>query len=528
MKLIVVPSLLRDWRQDRCENPIRDSKGRYAGCASGGGGGGGVSGSGGEAITDFSDSALRSKKVKELEAIAKEVGASTPTKYKNRKSSWIDEIQKVKGSNKKPGRYTEKDLRSKKVKELEAIAKEVGASTPTKYKNRKSSWIDEIQKAQGGEITPKPIVKPRPGRFSPDELRGKKLAELKAIAKETGAGVPTKYANRKSSWINEIEKAQGREITPKPAKKPAKPSIYRTLKLDDPEELKKSGESFFNAIAGDLSKPGKREAELLAIKKDAAIKLQKAQKQGDAAQVRRQLTRFTQVEGEYQRLSKTRKKADSERFDKLREELRKQSAITREQAENIANNIKIDPSVPNSRVPQLRRDMADFMELTGGRGSSTLERLTKTDDRAYASRGDKSINVGTKADEATSRTVMFHEMGHHLEFSNPKILDAAISWRDRKATSDQPQKLSQITKDKFYGDELAYPDAYISPYVGKTYNRFYESGGKLVPSDKERVTEVVAMGTQYFDSGANMRTLREKDPDHFNLIMGMLVNNDEV
>ena len=70
----------------------------------------------------------------------------------------------------------------------------------------------------------------------------------------------------------------------------------------------------------------------------------------------------------------------------------------------------------------------------------------------------------------------------------------ASDWAFSRATGE-PEKLSKLTGDKNYKDsEVAYPDKFIDPYVGKVYGQ--------VP-----ITEVLTMGFQHFESATSLNQL---------------------
>lgn len=419
------------------------------------------------------------------------------------------------------GGFTTAELTKKKVSELEQIAKEVGAASPTKYKNRKSSWIAEIQKVKGGgdDVVTPPIVKPLPklGRFTAEELGKKKLTDLERIAKEVGAEIPAKYKNRKSSWIAEIEKAQGKRggETPPTPPPPPKPTVYKAAKFTH-TELRKSGESYAKQFLDDSVikiPPSARESELLATKKAIGAELRDAVRAGDTKKASRLTVDFHKVEGEYQKLYQDRKAKERQKdgYVNLEKAIREQSAITRQEAERLANSVTLDPTLSRAQAKTSREALADFYELTGGRGSTSLNLLKYDDPRAYASRSGV-VNIGDG-----SRATLYHEFGHHAEYVSTQLLESAIAWRNGKATSKKPEKLSKLTGNKGYGDdEVAMPDKFVDPYVGKVYDSYFG----------EKATEVVSMGVERFHSPEAMKEFREKDPDHFHFILGVLTNRE--
>jgi SPP1 gp7 family putative phage head morphogenesis protein len=157
----------------------------------------------------------------------------------------------------------------------------------------------------------------------------------------------------------------------------------------------------------------------------------------------------------------------------------------------------------------IRSNIDEFSRITGGRGISTLKQIVLDDDRAWADDETGELNIGRRGDDVAGiRRMLFHELGHFLEFENPGIAKAAKEWVESRATG----KLSTLKDiDPGYGDdETYYPDKFIDPYVG----RLYQDGS----------TEVVSMGIENFADPLKMAELYKKDPEHFNFIMGILSN----
>lgn len=260
-------------RVDYNPNQPRDSHGRFASSGGGGGGGGG---------------SLSKKKLPELESLAREIGAAIPTRYKNRKSSWIAVIEKAKGKDKinnpavpvppkkkrstginpkelfdetKPGgknaikaseitaELTEKyngyipiteyrdrlkglsreeqdqalyALEQKGLITLGSLVeasrysgKEVSQGIPTRSGSPLFFIKPEKPIASAVDVASKTLDLAAPkatlaAQFTTEGLRKKRLTDLEAIARDLGVDPPTKYKNRKSSWIDAIEKARSK------------------------------------------------------------------------------------------------------------------------------------------------------------------------------------------------------------------------------------------------------------------------------------------------------------------------------
>lgn len=178
------------------------------------------------------------------------------------------------------------------------------------------------------------------------------------------------------------------------------------------------------------------------------------------------------------------------------------STLSRQDSEAIAKKIK-KPSGYKTKDPQLTDRLADFMQLTNGKGSQSLNRVTITRQRAHATRDGLARYYGKGRHD-----VLYHEMAHHAEFEDKALEKVAGDWVKSRASGDM-RSLRDITGSKFYKrSEKAYPDEFITPYVGK----IYRDGG----------TEVLSVGMEHFASPELMVRLAAKDPDHFALILGMM------
>lgn len=156
----------------------------------------------------------------------------------------------------------------------------------------------------------------------------------------------------------------------------------------------------------------------------------------------------------------------------------------------------------------IRSTLAEFLQLTGGKGSSSLQRIFKKDDRAYASE-DGALNIGAQESEAERRATFWHEMGHHAEFESASRQAVLASWVQSRAIGEA-MRLNQMRPElASYGDdEIAYPDKFISEYVGKVY--------------EDGATEVLSVGLEHFESVNKMLELYRRDPEHFFITIGAI------
>lgn len=171
--------------------------------------------------------------------------------------------------------------------------------------------------------------------------------------------------------------------------------------------------------------------------------------------------------------------------------------ISEAKAKSITESTKVSP--------ELLGHVTDFNRLTGK--SIRIKEIKLSPERSYADMGTGLIVIDSRKPASGYRLAVFHEMGHFLERSNPKLMAQSKDFVQKKATGPK-QLLSKLTKDPRYGTEQAFPGKFVYPYVGKTYL----SGS----------TEVVSVGMEHFISPLAMSKLYKADPEHFNLIVKML------
>lgn len=153
------------------------------------------------------------------------------------------------------------------------------------------------------------------------------------------------------------------------------------------------------------------------------------------------------------------------------------------------------------------QDIEEFYRLTGGK-LNKVEIITNGARRAHTTGVFANSNAQIFIDSNFDKRTLFHELGHNLEF-DPKASLLAQAFLKRRRESSKLHKLRDLTGNRGYGaSEVAFKDSWHSPYVG----RFYEHG----------TTEVFAMGVQEFSSPARAQAFMQKDPEHFDMIVGYL------
>ena len=239
---------------------------------------------------------------------------------------------------------------------------------------------------------------------------------------------------------------------------------------------------------------------------------------------------------------------------KLKRSLIENSKVTRDQAVDILTNQYTIQLVPGGyafeyedTAQSLYQEMADFIRIVDGRGvkgemtfkigAPTKEEIAKGNTRSYASprgglvrlipvRFDATAVSGEKFVISDSlKRSLWHEMGHHVEFAIEKEWELEYDSFPEEVIP-YPRNLGEmIVEDRAEGDlrplsevssrygsnEEYYPDKWIDPYCGKYY--------------KDKATEVVSMGLQYFADEKKMFELYRKDPDHFAFTLGFARGN---
>jgi hypothetical protein len=176
------------------------------------------------------------------------------------------------------------------------------------------------------------------------------------------------------------------------------------------------------------------------------------------------------------------------------------SGMPKADADKAVDTVSIS-GLSESRKTSLKRGLSEFYQLTNGGASDVLKTIVYDNPRAYANEEAGKINIGKGSSK--DRITLFHEVGHFAETSDMRVSNN--DWISVVKSEDgRLYRLSDLTRSKAYTEnEVAYKDAFISPYVGKTYG-----GGN-------RPTEVLSMGLQYFTNAKNMTDLYIGDSSHF-------------
>jgi hypothetical protein len=217
----------------------------------------------------------------------------------------------------------------------------------------------------------------------------------------------------------------------------------------------------------------------------------------------------------------------------------KQSGVTTEDAQTLVEqNMRFGTQAGRSgsnrystlgskaEIAQIKTDLVDVTSLTGERNGKVNVGKKYKQSRAHANPSFKfeagsivydfaNINVGnsySKPSSLSSKEVMYHEFSHTLEFQHQEIAEANQKWIKNRATGDVRSLSSLLPNSRYAADERAYPDDFIDPYVGKKY----DDRGYLA-------TEVLSMGVQHLSKPSLMQQLFNKDPEHFYLTLGSII-----
>ena len=157
--------------------------------------------------------------------------------------------------------------------------------------------------------------------------------------------------------------------------------------------------------------------------------------------------------------------------------------------------VKVDSRFPDG----VKDDITEVAKMLNGKGFPKIREVRYYPDRAYYD-GVDVVYDGTK------RT-LFHEVAHSLEIEDPELFRISRNWIEDRATGPGAS-LNAITKKTIYdNDEYAFPDHFLSPYVGKIY---------------PNATEVWSMGVERLSSPSHMLKFAAEDPEHFNMVVGLL------
>ena len=207
-------------------------------------------------------------------------------------------------------------------------------------------------------------------------------------------------------------------------------------------------------------------------------------------------------------LSETDRARAEDAMNALRKEL--MTARSDAEARAMADEIHVTPSA--RRLESYVRSTArEFFRIVPKTLDPAKIRIISTGRPRASAKLDGTIDVS----EPTPY-LLFHELGHLLEYGDPDLYTAAVDWRAARsrATFGEPRlrPLRRIDPDVDYAaSEIAVEDQFFDPYVGACY----EHRGK-------RTTEVLTTGIQNFTHERYMLDMFMRDPEQFLFVIGAI------
>ncbi len=170
-----------------------------------------------------------------------------------------------------------------------------------------------------------------------------------------------------------------------------------------------------------------------------------------------------------------------------------------------------------------RRDEAvTFLKrITSATTAPKLEgEVVKKTGRAYYDNATGGVHM----DPYNEVKTYIHEMAHGIEKQNPRVLQSAQDFLNRRTKGEKPKKLKHLTGLNYRNDEIAKEDKFLEPYMGKLYGKPV-SWGFNASSGEWRVknTELVSMGLEMLYT--DPQKLLETDRDMFEWLIDLLRGN---
>jgi hypothetical protein len=159
-------------------------------------------------------------------------------------------------------------------------------------------------------------------------------------------------------------------------------------------------------------------------------------------------------------------------IDEMREKLLSTDVVSDADAAEWVSGIKISKKLMNEYNEREGRDGAFIddlkavYKLAGGQ-LKTLKAIDLNRGRSFAHQAKKVIALNPRG----GKKVLWHEVGHHFEYSNPDALKMATSYLTGRAGGDRTaiRPLNKFYYSNYSDDEVGITDALSSPYVGKVY-----------------------------------------------------------
>lgn len=128
--------------------------------------------------------------------------------------------------------------------------------------------------------------------------------------------------------------------------------------------------------------------------------------------------------------------------------------------------------------------------------------------RAFAYSSRCQIAISKYFDKRT----LFHECGHIMEFLDTISLTCSTQFRDNRAQGPVETLRSLTGISEYKTSEVAVPDSFIDPYVGKVYDH--------------ASSEVFSMAIENMATTPRIINFINKDPEHFKMFLGVCAHKN--
>ncbi|EKI3096535.1 hypothetical protein PC510_003809 [Escherichia coli] len=193
----------------------------------------------------------------------------------------------------------------------------------------------------------------------------------------------------------------------------------------------------------------------------------------------------------------------STRIFEVKDNLINESPISHNEAWDWASSLKIAPIFLQTEESKdlIYQQLARIYRLTRGRIFTLREIVVDKTGRAYASKNKGIIALGTRFKIRS----LWHEVGHHFEYSNPTLLQKAKEFLKMKAgEQSRIVPLNKITNAPYGRSEIAIADHLYQPYAG----RIYSTNG----INDTRATEIFSCGLEYlYDNETGGQSVANND-----------------
>ena len=211
-------------------------------------------------------------------------------------------------------------------------------------------------------------------------------------------------------------------------------------------------------------------------------------------------------------------------LSKIKEGLLQYSTVTQEEAEEwVAKNVTLDDSLDKTlstwnadnddklTLSKIKKELANIYRITNGKINS----LILLNDNRLKGRSFAAGNIISWCNGHIG--TLYHEAGHVFEHANTEHVAIASRFIKDRATG-KPEKLSKLTGNNGYEEyEIAYPDRFSNPYVGKVY----EDEDHNVTG-----TEVLSMGLQVLGTAEDLYN-GIRDIEHLKFCFGCFISEPE-